>query len=419
MARVIRGLSDEALIERVQQATLLYFTDFAHPVSGMARERSAGALGYDVADTVAAGGTGFGIMALIVAAERGWRPHAQIAEHVGRIVDFLGRCDRFHGVWPHFLDGATGRRIEVFAGDDGGDLVETAFLAMGLLCAAEHMRRSEPDLSAAIVALTDGIDWAAHLRPSDGALMWSRPADRPWPATALPIRGWNEALVAFVLGAGSPDGAGVVAAYHRHWSRAPTFLNGRRYAGVRLPLGPDWGGPLFLSQYSFLGLDPRGLRDRYADYGAQCRAHALANRAHCIANPNGWRGYGPDCWGLTASDDPSGYVAHHPLQDTGVITPTAALGSLPFTPAESMRALRHFHDDLGERIWGDAGFADAFSMTIDWTAESRLAIDQGPVVVALENHRSALLWRLFMARPEVRRGLRALGFEVGPPPRAG
>jgi hypothetical protein len=409
MARVIRGLSDAALIERVQQATLLYFTDFAHPASGMARERSAGALGYDVADTVAAGGTGFGIMALLVAAERGWRPRAAIAGHVGRIVDFLGRCDRFHGVWPHFLNGATGRRVEVFAGDDGGDLVETAFLAMGLLCAAEYFRTSDPDLAAAIVALTDGIDWSAHLRPADGALMWSRPDGRPWPDEALPIRGWNEALVVFVLAAGA--GSPVVESYHRHWARTPTFINGRGYGGVRLPLGPDWGGPLFMSQYSFLGLDPSGLRDAYADYGQHCRAHARVNRAHCVANPHGWPGYGPDCWGLTASDDPTGYVAHHPLEDTGVVTPTAALGSFPFTPAESMRVLRHLHDDLGERIWGEAGFVDAFSLAVDWTAESRLAIDQGPIVVALENHRSGLLWRLFMARPEVRCGLRALGFD--------
>jgi hypothetical protein len=179
---------------------------------------------------------------------------------------------------------------------------------------------------------------------------------------------------------------------------------------VRLPLGPDWGGPLFLSQYPFLGLDPRGLSDRHADYGEQARAHALVNRAHCLANPHGWRGFGADCWGLTASDDPSGYVAHSPMEDTGVITPTAALASLPFAPDEAMPAIRHFHDELGERIWGEAGFVDAFSMHHDWVAGSRLAIDQAPIVVSLENHRSGLIWRLVMRRPEIRAGLSALGF---------
>ena len=179
-----------------------------------------------------------------------------------------------------------------------------------------------------------------------------------------------------------------------------------------LPLGPDWGGPLFLSQYPFLGIDPRGLRDAYAAYGAQARAHALVNRLHCLKNPHGWKGYGPDLWGLTASDDPSGYVAHSPTEDTGTITPTAALGSFPFAPDQAMPVLRHLHDDLGHLIWGEAGFVDAFSMSHDWVAQSRLAIDQAPIVIGLENHRSGLIWRLVSGRAEVRRGLRALGFSA-------
>lgn len=409
MARLTIGLDDDALRDRVQQATLLYFTDFAHPVSGMARERSGGALGYDTDDTVTTGGTGFGLMALLVAAERGWRPRAEIVDRVARIVDFLGRCERFRGVWPHFLSGTTGRTLAVFPGDDGGDIVETAFLAMGLLCAAEYLA-DEPDLAASIAALTDAVDWTAHVRAEDGALMWHRAAAAPWRPDSPPVRGWNEALVAFVLGVGSARHPLPPRAYHDHWAAAAAFANGRSFGGVALPLGPDWGGPLFLSQYSFLGLDPRGLTDRYADYGAQARAHAMVNRAHCLRNPHGHAGYGPDCWGLTASDDPSGYVAHSPTEDTGVITPTAALGSLPFASDEAMRALRFFHDGCDGRLWGEAGFYDAFRPAGDWTAATHLAIDQGPIVVALENHRSGLAWRLFMRRPEVRRGLRALGF---------
>jgi hypothetical protein len=239
--------------------------------------------------------------------------------------------------------------------------------------------------------------------------MWHRSPHRPWPQNALPISGWNEALVVFVLAASVEKGA--AQAYHDVWARAAEFVNGRDYGGAALPLGPDWGGPLFLSQYSFLGLDPRGLRDRYADYLAQARGHALVNRAHCIANPHRYSGYGPDLWGLTACEDPTGYLPHSPTLDTGVIAPTAALGSMPFAPEAGMAALRTMHDGMGDRLWGEAGFVDAFSMAQDWTAEARLAIDQGPIVVALENHRSGLLWRLFMARPEVRRGLRALGFE--------
>ena len=115
---------------------------------------------------------------------------------------------------------------------------------------------------------------------------------------------------------------------------------------------------------------------------------------------------------MTASDDPSGYVAHSPTDDTGTITPTAALGSFAFAPAEAMPVLRHLHDDLGDRLWGDAGFVDAFCPSRDWVAQSRLAIDQAPIVIGLENHRSGLLWRLVSHRPEVQRGLTALGFSA-------
>ena len=401
------GLDDAALRDRVAQATATYFTDWSHP-SGMARERSAGAFGYDVEDTVTTGGTGFGVMAQIVAAERGWRPRRDILDRIERLVGFLEAADRFNGVFPHFLSGATGRVIPFMCGDDGGDLVETTFLMTGLLAAAEYFTEA-PELGRRIEALFAAVDFTAHLR-ADGAVMWHAHPDHPWPDNALPIRGWNEAFPVFVLGAGAPRHRLPTAAYHDSWAAAPAFRNGRDYYGITLPLGPDWGGPLFLSQYPFLGIDPRGLSDRYADYGVQARAHALVNHAYCLANPKDWAGYSADCWGLTASDDPAGYAAHSPTHDTGVITPTAALSSFPFVPEEAMRALRHFHDDFGARIWGEAGFVDAFSPASGWVAESRLAIDQGPIVAALENHRSGLIWRLVMARPEIRRGLAALGF---------
>ncbi|MBL3552962.1 glucoamylase family protein [Rhodovulum sulfidophilum] len=408
MAGVIRGLDDAALRDRIAQATAGYFLDWSHPVSGMARERSAGAFGYDIEDTVCTGGTGFGLLAQIVAAERGWRPRREILDRVARLVGFLETADRFDGVFPHFLHGATGRVLPFMAGDDGGDLVETAFLMTGLLGAAAFFTEA-PEIGARIEALFGAVNWAAHLR-ADGAVMWHRHPERPWPGNALPIRGWNEAMPVFVLGAGSETFPLPPASYHDSWAKTPSFLNGRSYGGTVLPLGPDWGGPLFLSQYPFLGIDPRGLRDAYADYGLQARAHALVNRAHCLANPKGHAGYGPDCWGLTASDDPKGYAAHSPTHDTGVITPTAALSSFPYAPAETMPVLRHLHDDLGDRIWGEAGFVDAFCPNGDWVAESRLAIDQGPIVVGLENHRSGLIWRLVSNRPEIRRGLLRLGF---------
>jgi len=410
MAHVTRGLDDAALRDRIAQASASYFLDWSHPVSGMARERSAGNFGYDVAETVCTGGTGFGLLAQIVALERGWRPRREVLDRLERIVSFLETADRFDGVYPHFLDGSTGRVLSFMLGDDGGDLVETAFLMTGLLGAASYFHR-EPSLVARIQALFDAVNWAAHLR-EDGAVMWHRHPDRPWPDNALPIRGWNEAFPVFVLGTGSRTHPLPATSYHQSWAKAPAFLNGRTYGDTVLPLGLDWGGPLFLSQYPFLGIDPRGLRDAYADYGVQARAHALVNRYHCLKNPHGWKGYGANLWGLTASDDPAAYVAHSPTEDTGVITPTAAIGSFPFAPDEAMPVLRHMHDELGDWIWGEAGFIDAFSPAHDWAAKSHLAVDQAPIVIALENHRSGLLWRLVSGRGEVRRGLGALGFSA-------
>ena len=410
MAVVTRGLSDEALRDRVAQATAGYFLDWSHPVSGMARERSAGSFGYDVEDTVCTGGTGFGLLAQIVAAHRGWRPRRDILDRLERLVGFLEQADRFDGVFPHFLHGATGRVLPFMAGDDGGDLVETAFLMTGLLGAAAFFTEA-PEIGARIEALFNAVNWAAHVR-NGREVMWHRHPARPWPANALPIRGWNEALPVFILGAGSLTHPLPPVCYHESWARTPTFLNGRSYGGIALPLGPDWGGPLFLSQYPFLGIDPRGLTDAYADYGQQARAHALVNRHHCLTNPHGWAGYSADCWGLTASDDPAGYAAHQPTEDTGVITPTAALGSFPYVPDQAMAVLRHLHDDLGERLWGEAGFVDAFCPTTGWVAESRLAIDQAPIVIGLENHRSGLIWQLVSGRPEIRRGLARLGFRA-------
>ena len=252
-----------------------------------------------------------------------------------------------------------------------------------------------------------GVEWDWYTR-GETVLYWHWSPVHGW-AMNHPIRGWNECLVTYLLAASSPTHAIGPAVYHRGFAEGPAFLNGRPYYGMTLPLGPDGGGTLFFAHYSFLGIDPNGLSDRYADYWRQNRAHTLVNRAYCIANPKGFAGYGADCWGLTASDSIDGYVGHSPTDDRGVITPSAALSSYPYTPNESLAALRHFAA-LGERLWGAYGFRDAFSHAADWYAPSYIAIDEGPIVVMIENHRSRLLWRLLMGCPEVQRGLAALGF---------
>ncbi len=414
-AAIQPDLPDEALLDLVQHHTLRYFWDFAHPHSGMARERSNAvpAYGYDYRETVASGGTGFGLMALLAGAERGFLPRAEVLDRIHKIVGFLGRAETHHGVFPHFLHGGSGAIIPFSPKDDGPDLVETSFLMVGLLCARQYFAGPAPrerDLRDAVDRLWHAVEWDWHTRDGRDVLYWHWSPQHGW-AMDHPVRGWNECLITYVLAAASPTHAVAPSVYHKGWTDSADFRNGRTYYDIELPLGPPYGGPLFFSHYSFLGLDPRGLRDRYADYWAQNVAHTQINRAHCIANPNHHDGYGPDCWGLTACDGDTGYSAFCPQNDRGVIAPTAALSAMPYTPRESMAALRHFYEDLGGEIWGRHGFVDSFNRNRGWIAEGNIGIDQGPIVVMIENHRSGLLWDLFMSCPEVRTGLSRLDFE--------
>lgn len=405
-----RNLSDSALIELVQRQTFRYFWDFAHPVSGMARERSNTTFGYGD-EVVTSGGTGFGVMAIIVAAERGWISRDTAAKHLRKLVNFLWKADAYHGVYPHWLDGATGKTIRFSRKDDGGDLVEHAYLLQGLLCVRQYFNRDNPDendLRNKINWIWGETEWDWYTREGQEVLYWHWSPNNGW-AMNFPLRGFNETLITYVLAASAERYPVSASVYHRGWAQSNFFRNGKTFYGYTLPLGFDYGGPLFFSHYSFLGLDPRKLQDQYANYWEQNRNHTLINRAHCVANPKKWKGYGANCWGLTASDNHQGYGAHSPTEDLGVITPTAALSAFPYTPEYSMQALRHFYDDLGDKIWSEYGFVDAFNETENWYATSHLAIDQGPIIVMMENYRSGLLWQLFMSCPEIQQGLRKLG----------
>ncbi len=406
------ALSDDALLDLVQRQTFRFFWDAAHPVSGMIPDRTDRA-GKAPNDWVTTGGSGFGIMAIIVATERGWIDRAAAVERLMTIVRHLEHTTSHHGVFPHFLDGRTGATVSFSRKDDGGDLVETAFLFQGLLTARRYFDRDaadETELRNHIAWLWNETEWSWYTRGGLNVLFWHWGANNGW-GLGHEIRGWNECLITYVMAAASPRYAIDAEVYHRGWAVGRYFLSQRRYYDIELPLGMPYGGPLFFSHYSFLGLDPRGLKDQYADYWEQNRRHTLINYEHCIRNPNGFKGYGPDCWGLTASDTPGGYSAHAPDNDLGVISPTAALSAMPYTPEQSMRALRHFYEKLGDRIWDKFGFVDAFSEQADWVADTHLAIDQGPIVVMIENHRTGLLWKLFMSDPDVQRGLRTLGFD--------
>ncbi len=409
---IIKNLTDDQLLDVIQKQTFRYFWDFAHPVSGMARERSNIAFDYGN-EVVTTGGTGFGVMATIVAVHRGWISRDSAANHLLKMVKFLTKADAYHGVFPHWLDGATGKTIPFSRKDDGADLVETSFLFQGLLTARQYFDRENPlenELRSRINWLWNDIEWDWFTRGGQNVLYWHWSPDNGW-AMNFDIRGFNECLITYVLAASGERYPVDAAVYHEGWAKSDFFINGKEFYGIKLPLGFDYGGPLFFSHYSFLGLDPRGLKDQYADYWQQNVNHTLINRAYCIDNPEKFTGYGEMCWGLTASDNHEGYNAHSPTNDLGVITPTAALSAFPYTPEYSMQALKHFYYNLGHKIWGDYGFVDSFNESKDWYAKSHLAIDQGPIIVMIENHRSRLLWDLFMSCPEVHYGLKKLGFE--------
>lgn len=407
----IADLGDAALMEAIQKQTFAFFWDGAHPLSGLAPDRRT-RQEQPVDDLVAIGGSGFGVMAIIVAVERGWISREAALERLQRMAQLLLRARCYHGAFPHFMNGRTGQTIAFSRKDDAADLVETALLIQGLLCARAYFSGDaggEQWLRHMVTQLWEEVEWNWFTQDGRPLLYWHWSPYNGW-AMDHEIHGWNECLIAYVLAAASPRYRVDALAYHRGFASGRDFFNGRTYYGIDLPLGMPAGGPLFFAHYSFCGLDPRGLVDRYADYWDLNSRHVRINRAHCVANPGGHAGYGEHCWGLTASDDPDGYSAHAPDNDNGTIAPTAALASLPYAPRESLDVARHLLRTHGEKVWGRYGFVDAFNPGRGWFADTFLAIDQGPIVVMIENHRSALLWKLFMSVPEVREGLGRLGF---------
>ncbi len=399
-------ISDDELLTLVQKQTFKYFYDFAHPASGMARERNSSG------NTVTTGGSGFGVMALIVGMERGFITRNEGITHLTKIINFLETADRFHGAWSHWIDGNTGHVIPFGTKDNGGDLVETAFMAQGLIAMRQYLNPSvtvEKSLIDRITALYNGIEWDWYTRGGQNVLYWHWSPTYAWDMN-FQLQGYNETLITYVMAAASPTHTIPKVAYTQGYARNGAIINGKSFYGYVLPVGYDYGGPLFFAHYSFLGLDPRHLSDAYANYWTQNVNHSLINWSYCVANPKKYPNYNAYCWGLTASDIPNSYTASSPTNDVGVIAPTAAVSSLPYTPLQSMNAIRYFYYIAGDHLWGEYGFYDAFDVGDNWWADSYLAIDQGPEVVMIENHRTGLVWDLFMNAPEVQAGLTKLGF---------
>jgi hypothetical protein len=429
---IVRNISDSALLDIVQRQTFRFFWHYAHPISGMARERDNTVnaeyywdyineaddepnLSKDTfgADACATGGTGFGIMATIVAVNRGWIGRDTALRRLIKIADFLTKADCFHGIYPHFINGTTGKTIPFGRVDDGADIVETSYLMMGMLVAREYYNGNsleEKYFRKRVNQMWETANWEWQTKGGN-TLYWHWSPYNDFDMN-FPVFGYDEALITHIISASSPTHPISKAVYTHTWVNSHGWKNGKTYYGFVLPLGNyDKGGPLFFEQYTYLGIDPRHLTDSLGiDYWLQVKNHTLINRAYCIENPKKYKGYGENCWGLTAGDSYKGYVAHCPEVDLGVIQPTAALSSFPYTPEYSMQALKHFYYDLGDKIWGPYGFSDGFSETHNWYAKTHLAIDEGPIVVMIENYRTGLIWKLFMQIPDIQKGLKSLGF---------
>ncbi|RZL18895.1 MAG: beta-glucosidase [Pedobacter sp.] len=413
-----KGLSDEALLTLVQKQTFQYFWDGAEPVSGLARERyhSDGVYSQNDKNVVATGAAGFGVMSILVGIERNFITRKQGFERLSKAIDYLEKADRFHGAWPHWLYGETGKVKPFSRYDDGGDLVETAYLAQGLLCVRQYFKdgsAAEKAMAAKIDKLWKEIDWNWYRNGGQNVLYWHWSPNVGWKMN-FAVTGFNECMIMYIMAAASPTHGIPAAVYHEGWAKNGAINTDIKPYGYPIRLSHNGEknnvGPLFWNQYSFLGLNPTGLKDKYADYWQEARNHTLIHLAYSKDNPKGYKGYGEYSWGLTASYSVQGYSGHSPSHDLGVISPTAALSSYPFTPAESMKMIRHLYENMGDRVWGEFGFYDAYSETANWYPKRYLGIDQGPIVVMIENGRTGLLWKLFMSSPEIQNGLKKLDF---------
>ncbi|HEX7117569.1 MAG TPA: glucoamylase family protein [Longimicrobiales bacterium] len=435
--------ADLAFLDTLQHRTFRFFWERANPENGLVPDR------WPTPSFSSIAAVGFGLPAYAVGIERGWITRAEGADRVRTTLRFLWNAPQgdapagvsgYQGFFYHFLDMRTGHRFEQVE----LSTIDTALLMAGVLFCMEYFDGPDP-VEAEIRALADSlyrrVDWAWMLNENGRISMGWRP-DRGF--ITYDWRGYNEAMVLLILALGSPTHPVPEDVWTTYTStNAWGDYYGQEHVGF---------APLFGHQYSHIFIDFRGIQDAYMrarglDYFENSRRATLAQRQYAIDNPMGWRGYGADVWGLTASDGPAdatlpvdgtprrfySYTArgasHTDVRDDGTLAPTALGGSIPFAPPQTIRALRAIRDRYGAAIWGEYGFLDAFNPTFQWTDvplkhgrvipglgwfdTDYLGIDQGPIVLMAENYRSGLIWERLRQNPYIVRGLRRAGFAGG------
>lgn len=396
------AFNQEELLTDVQRASFDYFYLYAHPVSGLARASAR-----RNPDICAIGASGMGLFNLGVGIERGFITRQEGVEQVLKVLRFLSeKADRFHGAFPHFINGKTGVVIPFSKYDDGADIVETAFLMEGVLFAREYFSRENPD-ETEIRALADGLwrgvewDWFVNQSNPIPAMIWHWSPRYGWKKN-LYILGFNECQIVYVLALASPTHPINPKCYWKGWESGNYAAESAQF-GIRVELGGcgDIGPPLFFAHYSYLGLDPHELEFHGRSYFDHFRDFCLVQNLYAESRRAVHKGYGA-LWGITASAGPDGYRAFAPgLRDNGTLAPTASLSSMPYVPTESISCLLVMYEKYGSRLWGPFGFYDAFNFSRDWVSKTYLCIDEGPIAPMIENYRTGLCWKTFMKAPEI------------------
>ena len=400
-------ISDEALLDSVQKASFNYYLEHASTTSGLLGDVSSEAP--DARTTF--GGTGFALMTFPGAVNRGFITRSQALFKVQQMVSFVNsKVSVYKGVFPAWVNGITGKS-QYWNGLDGWDVPNTAFFIMGMLTVRQYFdgtSAEETKLREDITSLYNKIEWPWY-HNSQNFIYWSYNPTAGW---ILPVRGWVETLVMYVLAAGSPTHPIDKSVYEIGWTRNGNFVNGKQFYGYTLPLGQDYGGQAYLNQFSFLGINPNGLTDQYADYGIQAKNASLIGYEYCKAQHTEYPFYCDSVWGITAGASANGYIQESPSNDQGYIYPSASLASFPYSPVESMKAMKYFYYKLGNLIWTKYGFTDSFSFSVEpyWVSNEVFSYDQMNTIVGIENYRSGLPWKLFTSCPEVQTGLKQLGF---------
>lgn len=417
-------MTDEELLTMVHEATFRYYWEGAEDISGLSRENIPGR-----SNMIATGASGFAIMGIISGVERGFITRGQAVERMKKIVSFLDRADTFHGAYAHFIDGPSGK-VEPFFGkrDNGADLVETSFLFQGLLAARQYFDRDtndEKNVRDTITKLWENIEWDWFKKTKDSKyLYWHWSPDQGWVINHKLI-GWNETMITYLLAIASPTHGVSPEMYYTGWASQDAYAqeyregwgrtgegkmysNGNTYYGIKLDVGVNKGGPLFFTQFSYMGFDPRGIKDKYVttDYYDVLKNMATISYRYSLENPKGQKGYGPDCWGISVCENPWGsYGAYEAMEhsEDGTMSPAGALGQFPYTPKESMDALRNYYRNYGSFLWGEYGFRDAFNLNENWCSSIYMGLNQGAITVMMENYRSQTIWRYFMMDPDIQK----------------